>query len=352
MKVTDFDFSLPKDLIARRPLKDRVSSRLLVLHRNGLTEHRYFSELPSYLSRGDMLLINNTKVFPARLTGFKKNGDMIDILLVRKIEDDTWEVLSKGGFTGTLKIANDLEAEIINGRIANFKRYTGDFMDCIWKYGNMPLPPYIKRLPDELDKESYQTVFAKKEGSIAAPTAGLHFTDSLFEEIISKGVILRELTLHVGTGTFRPIRKNNLEDHSMDAEYFEIDKGLIHEIKQIKASGKRIFAVGTTTTRAIEGLMSGNFTNNINPPSSPFLKRGKGKLQNLKVLNGKTNLFIYPGYKFLVIDSLITNFHLPKSTPLMLTSAFCGWESLMKAYKEAIAERYRFLSYGDAMLIL
>jgi S-adenosylmethionine:tRNA ribosyltransferase-isomerase len=352
MKVTDFDFSLPKDLIARRPLKDRSSSRLLVIHRNGMTEHKYFSELPSYLNKGDMLLINNTKVFPARLTGFKTNGDKLDILLVRKIEDNKWEVLSKGDFTGILKIANDLEAEITNGRIVNFKRYTGDFMDCVWKFGNMPLPPYIKRLPDELDKETYQTVFAKKEGSIAAPTAGLHFTDSLFKEIISKGVILKELTLHVGTGTFRPIRKKNLEDHTMDAEYFEIDNGLIHEIKNIKASGKKIFAVGTTTTRAIEGFMSGNFTNNSDTPSSTFLFGSKRELHNLKVLNGKTNLFIYPGYKFSVIDSLITNFHLPKSTPLMLTSAFCGWESLIKAYKEAIAKRYRFLSYGDAMLIL
>jgi S-adenosylmethionine:tRNA ribosyltransferase-isomerase len=336
MKVTDFDFSLPKDLIARRPLKDRSSSRLLVLHRNGLTEHRYFSELPSYLNRGDMLLINNTKVFPARLTGLKKNGDRIDILLVRKLQNNTWEVLSKGGFTGTLKIAADLEAEIINGRIAHFKRYTGNLMDFIWKYGNMPIPPYMKRLPDELDKESYQTVFAKEEGSIAAPTAGLHFTNSLFEEIITKGVILRELTLHVGTGTFRPIRKKCLEDHTMDAEYFEIDKGLIHEIKQVKASGKRIFASGTTTTRAIEGLMSG---------------RCDVSCQNGKI-TGTTDIFIYPGYIFKVVDSLVTNFHLPKSTPILLTSAKCDWKILFNAYMEAINKKYRFLSYGDAMLIL
>jgi S-adenosylmethionine:tRNA ribosyltransferase-isomerase len=209
-------------------------------------------------------------------------------------------------------------------------------MDIIWKYGNMPLPPYIRRLPDESDKERYQTIFAKKEGSIAAPTAGLHFTDRLLKEITSKGIILRELTLHVGTGTFRPIRTENVEEHSMGTEYLEIDKELISEIKKIKDSGKRVISVGTTTTRAIEGYMSGK--------CNVFSRNGK--------IKGTTDTFIYPGYMFTVVDSLITNFHLPGSTPLMLTSAICGWEKLMNAYKEATARRYRFLSYGDAMLIL
>jgi S-adenosylmethionine:tRNA ribosyltransferase-isomerase len=351
MKVTDFDFFLPNDLIAKKPLKERSGSRLLVLHRDGMVEHKLFSALPSYLEKGDILLVNNTKVFPARLTGFKQNGDRMEILLVRKKDDSSWEVLSKGRFTGILKISDELHLELHNGKTAHFKYY-GKFKDIIWRYGNMPLPPYIRRLPDESDKERYQTIFAKKEGSIAAPTAGLHFTERLLKEIASKGILLRELTLHVGIGTFKPIRTEDLEEHYMESEYFEIDKGLISEIKNRKASGKRVVSVGTTTTRAIEGYMSGRYTNNSNPPSSHFLKGGNGGLKNSKVFSGTTNLFIYPEYKFLTVDSLITNFHLPRSTPLMLTSALCGREKLMKAYKEAIARKYRFLSYGDAMLII
>lgn len=351
MKVADFDFFLPEKLIAKSPLKERDSSRLLVLHRDGMVEHKRFSDLPSHLGKGDMLLINNTKVFPARLTGFKQNGGRIEILLIRKKGDNIWEVLSKGRFTGTLKISDELQLELYSGEIAHFK-YSGDFMDIIRKHGNMPLPPYIRRFPDESDKESYQTIFAKNEGSIAAPTAGLHFTDRLLREITSRGIIIRELTLHVGTGTFSPIRTENVEEHSMDTEYFEIDKELISEIKEIKASGKRVISAGTTTTRAIEGYMSGKCTNNSNPSSPLFLKGYEGGLQNSKVFSGTTNLFIYPRYKFLIVDSLITNFHLPMSTPLILASAMCGWDKLMKTYREAIASGYRFLSYGDAMLIL
>jgi len=335
MKITDFDFSLPEDLIARRPLKERSSSRLLVLHRDGTLEHKNFSDLPSYLNREDMLIINNTKVFPARLTGFKKNGGRIEILLVKKLDDTVWEVLSRGKFTGSLKISDNLHVELHDGKTAQF-RYSGDILDIIWKYGNMPLPPYIKRSPDESDKKTYQTVFAKEEGSIAAPTAGLHFTDILLKEISSKGVRVRELTLHVGIGTFKPIRAENVEEHAMDTEYFEIDRRLISEIKETKASGRRVVSVGTTTTRALEGHVSGN--------CDDISKNGR--------LKGTTDIFIYPGYTFKAIDSLITNFHLPRSTPLMLASAFCGCGNLMKAYKEAISQRYRFLSYGDAMLIV
>ena len=336
MKVTDFDFFLPKDLIAKRPLNEQTSSRLLVLHRDGTIEHKKFYDLPLYLTKGDMLIINNTKVFPARLTGLKKDGGKIDILLIRKKDGNSvWEVLSRGRFTGILKISEGLQLELHDGKTAHFK-YSGDFMDIIWKYGNMPLPPYIRRLPDELDKKTYQTIFAKKEGSIAAPTAGLHFTDKLLKEITSKGIIVRELTLHIGTGTFRPIRTEDVEEHSMEAECFEIEKGLISEIRKTKASGKRIISVGTTTTRALEGYMSGK--------CNVISQNGR--------LRGSTDAFIYPGYTFGVIDSLITNFHLPRSTPLMLVSALCGFEKLMNAYKEAIARKYRFLSYGDAMLIL
>ncbi len=335
MKVTDFDFYLPQYLIAERPLQERTSSRLLVIHRDGMVEHKSFSDLPSHLDKGDMLLINNTKVFPARFIGVKQNGARMEILLIRRINDTVWEVLSKGNFTGTLKISDDLQIKLHNGKTAQFA-CSGNLKDIIWKYGNMPLPPYIKRLPDELDKESYQTVFAKQEGSIAAPTAGLHFTDTLLKEITSKGILLRELTLHVGIGTFRPIRAELLEEHSMDNEYFEIDKRLISEIREIKASGKRVISVGTTTARAIEGYASG---------SCNVIARN-GRLQ------GTTDIFIYPGYVFKVVDSLITNFHLPRSTPLMLASALCTWKNLSRAYKEAVAGGYRFLSYGDAMLIL
>jgi S-adenosylmethionine:tRNA ribosyltransferase-isomerase len=380
MKVADFGFFLPKDLIAKRPLKERDRSRLIVLLRDGMIEHKSFCDLPSYLEKGDMLLINNTKVFPARLTGFKQNGERIEILLVRKKGGNVWEVLSKGRFTGTLRISEELQLELYNGDTARFK-YSGDFTDIIWRHGNMPLPPYIRRLPDESDKENYQTVFAKEEGSIAAPTAGIHFTDRLLKEIASKGVIIKELTLHIGPGTFKPIRTENVNDHSMEAEYFEMDKGLISEIREIKASGRRIISVGTTTTRAIEGYLSGQWSNDqslVNSHQSLLpvtndqctsdqcpMTNDKTKIRTLNshlnlslatchssLIRGYTDIFIYPGYKFKVIDSLVTNFHLPRSTPLMLASAMCGWENLMKAYREAIAREYRFLSYGDAMLIL
>lgn len=335
MKVTDFDFPLQADLIAKRPLEDRALSRLLVLYRDGNIEHRHFSDFPTYLNKGDMVIINNTKVFPARLTGFKKNGGKIDILLVREKKDNVWEVLSKGHYTGPLVISEDFLAELFDGKTAYF-HCPGDFNKMIWKYGSMPLPPYINRLPDESDRERYQTVFAEHEGSIAAPTAGLHFTSDLLKVINTKGVLLREITLHVGIGTFKPIRTTYVHDHSMDTENFEIDKALIHEIKLVKASGNRVVSVGTTTTRAIEGYMS----------NVCHVHSHNGRLK------GTTDIFIYPGYIFRGVDALLTNFHLPRSTPLMLASAMCNRESLLNAYRQATAKRYRFLSYGDAMLIL
>jgi S-adenosylmethionine:tRNA ribosyltransferase-isomerase len=335
MKITDFDFSLPRDLIAERPLHERDRSRLLVLHRDGTVEHKQFTDFPTYLNKGDLVLINNTKVFPARLTGLKKSGGKIEILLVSQKEDHVWEVLSKGSYTGTVTISEDLRIDLFKGKIAYF-HYTGDFSELIWKYGAMPIPPYIKRLPEESDKERYQTIFANQQGSIAAPTAGLHFTNNAIESLIAKGVLLRALTLHVGIGTFRPVRSTFLEDHVMDAEYFEINRRLLQEINEVKASGNKVISVGTTTTRAIEGYMS----------SICHVTTHNGKLL------GKTDIFIYPGYTFKAIDSLLTNFHLPKSTPLMLASAISNRESLLHAYRHAIAKRYRFLSYGDAMLIL
>jgi S-adenosylmethionine:tRNA ribosyltransferase-isomerase len=335
MKTADFDFPLPQHLIATRPLTERSGSRLLVLHRDGTTEHKHFSDLPAYLAAGDMLIMNNTKVFPARLAAFKPDGGMIEILLIRHMEDTTWEVLSRGNYTGRLRVSDELQIELFEGKTARLV-CQGDLMDVIWKYGAMPLPPYIKRMPNESDKEAYQTVYARNEGSIAAPTAGLHFTDALLTMIRAKGVRVRELTLHVGIGTFRPVRAENVEDHRMDSEHFEMDKQLLSDIEETKASGKRIITVGTTTTRAIEGYASGRCV--------------------LTTLNGRlcgmTDMFIYPGYTFRVIDSLVTNFHLPGSTPLMLTSALCGREKLMQSYTDAVARGYRFLSYGDAMLIV
>jgi S-adenosylmethionine:tRNA ribosyltransferase-isomerase len=335
MKVTDFDFSLPQDLIAEKPLQERDQSRLLVLNRDGTVEHKRFSDFPAYLNKGDLVLINNTKVFPARLTGQKQSGGKIEILLVRQKENRVWEVLSKGSYTGKVTISENFSVELFRGKTAYF-HYTGDFSELIWKYGSMPLPPYIKRLPDESDKSRYQTIFARQNGSIAAPTAGLHFTNDVMRVIIEKGVLLRALTLHVGIGTFRPIRSSFLEEHAMDTEYFEIDRGLIKEIHEVRDVGNRVISVGTTTTRAIEGYMSGMC----------HVTAHNGKIQ------GTTDIFIYPGYTFHAIDSLLPNFHLPRSTPLMLTSAKCGRKSVLQAYRQAIAKRYRFLSYGDAMLIL
>lgn len=364
MKVTDYEFFLPKELIAKRPLIKRDSSRLFVLHGNGFIEHRRFFDLPEYLSPGDMLLINNTKVFPARLKGQKRSGGSLEFLLVKEKEENVWEVLSKGRYTGTLKISEELSAELYDGRTAKLICY-GNIMDNIWKYGSMPLPPYIRRPPDEEDKESYQSVYAQEEGSIAAPTAGLHFTEELLNNLHSRGVLVRKLTLHVGIGTFKPIRTVHVEQHIMDSEYFEIKRGLIYELENAKASGKRIISAGTTTTRAIEGYMSGMYKD------SKTGKRGNGEKGATKCGNspihrlshslyhakndsiyGYTNIFIYPGYKFKAVTSLITNFHLPRSTPLMLVSALCSWKKLKRSYEEAISTKYRFFSYGDAMLIL
>jgi len=335
MKTADFDFPLPQHLIATRPLTERTGSRLLVLHRDGTTEHKRFSDLPAYLAAGDMLIMNNTKVFPARISAFKPDGGMLEILLIRHMGDNAWEVLSRGNYSGRLRVSDELQVELLEGKNARLV-CQGDLMEVIWKYGAMPLPPYIKRKPDESDKQTYQTVYARNEGSIAAPTAGLHFTDTLLKEIRAKGIRVRELTLHVGIGTFRPVRAEHVEDHSMDTEYFEMDKQLLSDIEETKASGKRIITVGTTTTRAIEGFASGRCV----------LTTLNGRL------SGMTDMFIYPGYSFRVIDSLVTNFHLPGSTPLMLTSALCGKERLMQSYADAVTKGYRFLSYGDAMLIV
>lgn len=334
MKVGDFDFSLPESLIAKEPVEPRDHCRLLVMDRDGRIEGRFFFDLPDYLREGDLLLLNNTKVFPARLTGRKNTGGKIEFLLVREVAPLKWEILCRDRFTGHISISEGFSAHIEDGRIAIFE-CDGDFIERLWQHGEMPLPPYIKRRPDGRDREWYQTVFAETTGSIAAPTAGIHFTHELIERIKAKGVLVRFVTLHVGIGTFRPVKVEEVEEHRMEPEHFEIGRDVISAIEKTKSAQKKVFAVGTTTTRAVEGFFSGI----------------QGKAHNGS-FKGMTDIFISPGYRFKVIDGLITNFHLPRSTPLFLTSALCGRENLMNAYRFAISREYRFFSYGDAMLIL
>jgi len=403
MKVTDFDFHLPESLIAKRPATPRDNCRLLVLRRDGSLEHRRFFHLPEYLSKGDLLLLNNTKVFPAILTGKKQTGGRIEMLLIRETEPDVWEVLTRERYTGKIQLSEELSGEMYHGKTIRFKmnppgchperdsgskemlkqvqhdtgleRHSGNkltrcsshqsLMEMFWKVGLMPLPPYIKRKPQEMDKEWYQTVYASREGSIAAPTAGLHFTRELLSALEEKGVLVRFLTLHVGIGTFKPIRVEDPEEHSMDAELFEIDGDLLRTISEVKGYGGKLVSVGTTTTRAIEGFFSGRFkdcnelSSELGVESSERKQMHPAPNSKLRTLNcrngsfrGKTDIFIYPGYQFCAVDSLITNFHLPGSTPLMLTAALSGMRNLLDAYRCAVSMEYRFFSYGDAMLIL
>ena len=333
MKTTDFDFFLPESLIASRPVEKRDTSKLLVMHRSGEIEHRKFLELPSLLNHGDMIILNNTRVFPARLTGYKPDGSSIEILLVSENPDTTWNVMTKGRYSGPIRVTNDLAAYIKSGKTASFGK---NIRALIWDIGKMPLPPYIKRSPDNTDMERYQTVYAEIEGSIAAPTAGLHFTDELLDQLKSEGILIRTVTLHVGIGTFRPVKSVNVEDHIMGSEYFEISPGLIREIHQVKVSGRRVISVGTTTTRALEGYASGDCR----------LAASNGSIK------GTTGIFIREGYRLRLIDSLITNFHLPCSTPLMLAAVFSSREKLLSVYQSAVSMGYRFFSYGDAMLFL
>jgi len=334
MKIKDFDFFLPKSLIANKPEDLRDRCRLLVLYKDGKIEHRYFCDLKNYLDAGDLLILNNTKVIPAKLIGKKSTGGKLELLIVCKLDKGCYKVLSKKRYTGEAIFEGGLKAYIHNGCIAKFN--IDDIREYLWKYGYMPLPPYIKRTPTEKDKLWYQTVYAEKEGSIAAPTAGLHFTKHLLKELEHKGVIIKYITLHVGIGTFKSVKTNTVQEHKMEAEHFEIPLKILSLIYQTKKIGKKVVAVGTTVTRAIEAILKGDF---------------KGKINN-DTIKGVTELFIYPGYKIVGIDALITNFHLPRSTPLLLVCAFAGVKNIMNAYKEAIQLGYRFFSYGDGMLIL
>ncbi len=340
MKLSDFNYELPKELIAQTPIEKRDEARLMVLHRNNETiEHKIFKDIIDYLKPGDCLVRNNTKVIPARLYGVKeKTGANVEFLLLNRIEGDTWEVMVRPGkklMPGARVDFGDgiLKAEIIDkmeggNRKVKFE-YDGIFNEILDQIGLMPLPPYIKEKLEK--KEMYQTVYAKYDGSAAAPTAGLHFTEDLLNQIKAKGVEIANVTLHVGIGTFRPVKEENIEDHDMHTEHYYIKAEDAEKINNTRKNGGRIIAVGTTSCRVLESVADDNGM--------------------VKEIEGDTNIYIYPGYKFKCIDGLITNFHLPESTLVMLVSALAGREFILDSYKKAVEEKYRFFSFGDAMFI-
>lgn len=340
MKLEDFDYNLPEELIAQVPINKRDESRLMVLDReNKNIEHKVFKDIIDFLEPGDCLVRNNTKVIPARLYGKKDSGANVEFVLLKQLEGDVWESIVRPGSKlkpGAKVIFGDglLEAtilDVIEGgtRKVEFK-YNGIFNEILDQIGLMPLPPYIHETLE--DRDRYQTVYARYKGSAAAPTAGLHFTDELLKRIEDKGVKVANVTLHVGIGTFRPVKEENIEDHKMHTEHFYIKQEDVDKINQTKKEGKRVIAVGTTSCRVLESIANEN-TGLVNE------------------IESDTGIYIYPGYKFKCIDGLITNFHLPKSTLLMLISAFAGREYVLDAYKEAVDNKYRFFSFGDAMFI-
>lgn len=341
MKTSDFFYELPEELIAQDPLEDRTASRLLVLDRNsGEIKHRVFSDVIDYLNEGDCLVINNTRVIPARLIGVKEDtGAKVEVLLLKRLQNDVWETLVKPGKKlrpGAKVVFGDgrLKAEILEiaqegNRLVKFY-YEGIFEEILDSLGEMPLPPYITHKLE--DKEMYQTVYAKFNGSAAAPTAGLHFTKELLDKIEKKGIKIVGITLHVGLGTFRPVKVEDVNNHHMHTEWYEVDREAAEIINDTKRNGGRIICVGTTSCRTIESVADEN------------------GLMSAKT--GETDIFIYPGYKFKIMDGLITNFHLPESTLVMLVSAFAGKEKVLSAYETAVGERYRFFSFGDAMILI
>ncbi len=341
MNVTDFDYDLPEELIAQHPNAKRDESRLLVLNKQKQTiEHKIFKDIIEYLEPGDCLVINNTKVIPARLYGIKQpTGANVEFLLLNRKKDDIWEVMVRPGrkllqgtkvsFGNGILEANILEVLPNGSRLVKFN-YKGIFNEILDKIGLMPLPPYIKETLKQKDR--YQTVYAKYEGSAAAPTAGLHFTEELLQKIKLKGIEIANVTLHVGIGTFRPVKVEKVEEHQMHTEHYYIKQEDAEKINQAKRNKKRVIACGTTSCRVLESVAN---------------KNGM-----VKEAEGDTNIFIYPGYQFKCIDSLITNFHLPKSTLIMLVSALAGRDYIMQAYQEAVKEKYKFFSFGDAMLIM
>ncbi|MCF6138075.1 tRNA preQ1(34) S-adenosylmethionine ribosyltransferase-isomerase QueA [Pseudalkalibacillus berkeleyi] len=342
MRVDEFNFDLPEELIAQTPLEDRKESRMMVVDpQSNHIEHQSFSHITEYLKPGDCLVLNDTRVLPARLYGIKTDtGAKIEVLLLKDEGNDTWKTLVKPAkrvkegttisFGDGLLTATCLGEGEQGERLMNFT-YEGRFLELLDELGEMPLPPYIREQLN--DKERYQTVFSKHVGSVAAPTAGLHFTEELLEQMQEKGIHVAYITLHVGLGTFRPVSAETVEEHEMHGEYYQVSKGTAALLNQVRHDGGRIIAVGTTSSRTLETIMQNG-------------------AETFKEQSGWTDIFIYPGYKFNGIDGLITNFHLPQSTLIMLVSAFAGKELIMKAYEEAVSHKYRFFSFGDSMLIL
>lgn len=330
MKLSDFDYNLPKELIAQYPLKERDAARLLVLERaSGEITHQVFRDLVDYFSAGDLVVLNNTRVLPSRLKGSRKTGGKVEVLLLKRLRGSVFNALIK---PARLKLGEKIifnSGKIIAEVTARDEvRFNLDDTGAIYNLGVMPLPPYIKREPEPLDNLYYQTVYAKEPGSVASPTAGLHFTQSLIEKMRSSGIGFASLTLHVGHPTFKPVKADDITTHKMGLEYFKLSAEALKLIEEARSKQARIFSVGTTTCRALESYASGGLR------------------------EAETDLFIYPGYKFKLVNCLLTNFHLPRTTLFMLTSAFAGKELIHKAYAEAIAQKYRFYSYGDAMLII
>ena len=350
MKLSEFDYNLQTDLIAQHPLKERDASRLLVLHRKtGNIEHRLFRDIVDYLDPGDVLVLNNTRVIPSRLSGTKPSGGKAEITLLKELGRNTWEGLVKGVHEGTVILPGNIRAKVtrIERSMAkvvfefdNEGGHEPDIRDKLHEIGIMPLPVYIKRASAAPDKEVYQTVYAKEEGAVAAPTAGLHFTDKLLNALREKGVGIETVTLHVGYGTFKPVVSEDIEDHKMDEEYYEIPETTASAVNSARSEGRRVIAVGTTVTRTLESSAT-----------IPYSPMGNKEVVVIPG-KGKASIFIYPGYEFRIVNALITNFHLPKSTPIILASAFSGIDLLRTAYCEAEKAGYRFFSYGDAMLII
>ena len=337
MLLTDFDYELPEELIAQTPIEPRNASRLMVLDKvNETIEHSHFYDLQKYLKAGDVLVLNDTRVIPARLIGHRESGGQVEIFLLRRIDGDKWETLAKPGkkaaISNVINFGKKLSCKIVDktdfgGRIVEFE-YEGIFEEILDKLGETPLPPYIHE--KLANSERYQTVYNRERGSAAAPTAGLHLTKEQMSQLQQAGIKFGYVTLHVGLGTFRPVKVDKIEDHEMHEEYYSIPAETVELINQAKKSGSEVIAVGTTTTRALESA---------------------AVTGELKAQSGMTNIFIYPGYQFKVIDGMITNFHLPKSTLIMMISAFAGRDFIMRAYREAVQNKYRFFSFGDAMLI-
>mgnify|MGYP001335346744 CR=1 FL=1 len=340
-KLSDFHYELPDDLIAQKPIEPRDCSRLMVISQDGKIDHRVFYEIVEYLKEGDCLVLNNSKVIPARLIGVREDtGSFIEFLLIKRLSIDTWEVMTRPGKKARkgrrFVFGNgELKAEVLHvnheegTRIVRFE-FEGVFENVLERLGQIPLPPYIKEKLDDINR--YQTVYSKIPGSAAAPTAGLHFTKELLEKIEKKGVEILYVTLHVGLGTFKPVKVEDIFHHKMHEEYYEISEDVAQRINWAKSQGRRVIAVGTTSCRVLESAAVG--------------------INRVKAQKGWTDIFIYPGYEFKILDGLVTNFHLPDTTLMMLVCAFGGYEKIMNAYRVAVLERYRFFSFGDAMLIL